>query len=151
MPNLYMKLNANIEFSHDPDDESIDEQLGGEPLTGMGLSIYKPDSPSIIFTLSKSNLVAGKMDFSVVNGVHKLECDGVFEVSCKPAYVDDFLSQSTKWIFNKLLADPHETTIYAECKSGVEIEEFTGKNRNGEFKAYRYHLSPVTAKTKKGI
>ena len=149
MATVYFKVKESFLVGDKDGQEPILDQFKSAPGDTIQLSILRgPGRAGLGFEAGPHNLEEGDLSISAEEEGLQVNVEGIFKVSLKPDYEEDFFNQESKWEFVGIEGG-ELGHLRGEVKEGLEEEAYEFKNRMGSGTAIRHLMQVTTSDSKK--
>lgn len=150
MATVYFKVKESFLVGDKDGQEPILDQFKSAPGDTIKLSILRgPGRAGLGFEAGPHNLEEGDLSISAEEEGLQVNVEGIFKVSLKPDYEEDFFNQESKWEFEGIQVGEFGPNLLGEVKEGLEEEAYEFKNRMGSGTAIRHLMQVTTSDSKK--
>ena len=150
MATVYFKVKESFLVGDKDGQEPILDQFKSAPGDTIQLSILRgPGRAGLGFEAGPHNLEEGDLSISAEEEGLQVNVEGIFKVSLKPDYEEDFFNQESKWEFECIQVGEFGPNLLGEVKEGLEEEAYEFKNRMGSGTAIRHLMQVTTSDSKK--
>ena len=150
MATVYFKVKESFLVGDKDGQEPILDQFKSAPGDTIQLSILRgPGRAGLGFEAGPHNLEEGDLSISAEEEGLQVNVEGIFKVSLKPDYEEDFFNQESKWQFTGIAEGEFGPNLLGEVKEGLEEETYEFKNRMGSGTAIRHLMQVTTSDSKK--